>query len=232
MGYTKAADLVGKEIKGFKVLDYKRENKRTYLLVICPYCKQEKWMRKDSIDDPKTKSCGCYNQKHNAFKAEDISGQIFGRLKALKPTDKRASNGAVIWECLCTCGNITCASEKDLKSGGVRSCGCLGIENSRENGRKAGEHIKEEYCIAGTNVNNLTAKMHRNNTSGIKGVFWDKNRERWCAQIRFQGHNYNLGRYEKIEDAASARKEAEEKKFGDFLKWYYETYPEKKKTNS
>ena len=229
MGYTKASDLVGKEIKGFKVLDWKRENKRTYLLVVCPYCKKTKWMRKDSIDDPKTKSCGCYNKQNNVFNAEDITGQVFGRLKALKPTENKGSNGAIIWECLCTCGNITHVSTKDLKSGFVKSCGCLGRENSIKNGRKAGVYIKKEYCIDGTNINNLTAKIRKDNTSGIKGVCWDKSKGKWCAQIRFQGRNYRLGRYEKLEDAADARKEAEGKISGDFLKWYYEKYPEKKK---
>lgn len=229
MGYAKASDLVGKEIKGFKVLDWKTEKGRAYLLVVCPLCKKQKWMRRDFINDPKTRSCGCYNISKNQFKSEDITKKTFGRLTAIRPTDKKASNGAVIWECKCSCGNTTYSSIGLLKKGAVRSCGCLGVENSVKNGKNAGKVIREEYCIAGTNINNLSAKIRKNNTSGIKGVCWDKRRNKWLAQIRFQGRNYNLGRYAKIEDAAEARKEAEEKKFGDFLKWYYETYPEKKK---
>lgn len=53
---------------------------------------------------------------------------------------------------------------------------------------------------------------------------WDKDREKWTAQIGFQGKNYHLGRFEKKEDAIKARKKAEEKIFGDFLKWYKEVY--------
>ena len=41
--YTKAEDLVGTTYKGFKVLDYKRENRRSFLQVECPYCKKIKW---------------------------------------------------------------------------------------------------------------------------------------------------------------------------------------------
>lgn len=229
MGYRKAADLVGTEIKGFKILDWKRENRRTYLLAVCPFCKKQKWMRKDNIDDPKTKSCGCYNVSKNHFKSEDITGETFGRLTAIRPTEKKTSDGSVVWKCKCSCGNIAYSSVKLLKSGDVQSCGCLGIENSVKNGKHAGKTIKEEYCIAGTNINNLTAKIGSNNTSGIKGVCWDKRRNKWLAQIGFRGRNYNLGRYAKIEDAAEARKEAEEKMFVDFLEWYYETYPNKKK---
>ena len=37
----------------------------------------------------------------------DISGQRFGRLTALYPTDRRDSHGVVYWVCRCDCGNQT-----------------------------------------------------------------------------------------------------------------------------
>ena len=43
----------------------------------------------------------------------------------------------------------------------------------------------------------------------------------------FRQKCYYLGGYDKIEDAAEARAAAEEKIFGDFLKWYEEEYPGK-----
>lgn len=42
------------------------------------------------------------------------------------------------------------------------------------------------------------------------------------AQIAFQGKNYNLGLYWSKKDAIKAREIAEEKIFGDFLRWYEE----------
>ena len=42
----------------------------------------------------------------------------------------------------------------------------------------------------------------------------------------FQKKCYYLGGYDRIEDAAKARAEAEEKIFGDFLRWYYDEFPE------
>ena len=41
---TRAADLVGTVYKGFKVLDCKTENRRSFLQVECPYCKKIKWI--------------------------------------------------------------------------------------------------------------------------------------------------------------------------------------------
>lgn len=75
-------------------------------------------------------------------------------------------------------------------------------------------------------------KIFKNNTSGVRGVVRNKNSQKWVAQIVFKGKNYYLGTYEKIEDAANARKEAEENFFENFLEWFAEKYPERwKKIN-
>ena len=223
----KASDLVGKEYKNFKILDCKRENKRTYLLVVCPFCHKKKWMRKDTIDKPEVISCGCYNRDKNFKKLQDISGERFGRLTAIYPTEKRdKSNGAVIWICKCDCGNYKEAAYSVLISGGVKSCGCLGKENSVKNGKIAGDNVAKVHCVQNTNIKNLTSKIPKNNTSGIKGVTWCKDRNKWAAQIGFKGKNYHLGRYDKKEDAAKIRRIAEENLFTSFLDWYAENYPE------
>lgn len=214
----KIAELVGKEYKGFKVLDYKRENKKSYLLVQCPKCGQEKWMRKDTIDKPNVVSCGCYNNSHNLRKTKDLRGNKIGRLTVIEPTtDRDKNNGSVIWKCKCECGNITYVSAYNLGRKAVRSCGCLGTENSRKNGTVAAVNIKTNFCADGTNVKRLMAKRPKNNTSGYKGVTWVKDKEKWCAQIVFKGKRYYLGYYEKKEEAVEARKEAEEKLFGTYL---------------
>lgn len=57
-------------------------------------------------------------------KPMDITGQRFGLLIAIKPTEQRASNGSIIWECLCDCGNITYVSVGQLTRKHTLSCGC------------------------------------------------------------------------------------------------------------
>lgn len=37
----------------------------------------------------------------------DITGDRFGRLAALNGTNKRGSDGSIIWLCQCDCGNLT-----------------------------------------------------------------------------------------------------------------------------
>lgn len=47
--------------------------------------------------------------------------------------------------------------------------------------------------------------MLKNNTSGIKGVHFDKNRCRWLAHIKINQKNVYLGRFENKIDAAISR---------------------------
>ena len=72
-----------------------------------------------------TKSCGCRRAeiaKKNFTK--DITGKTYNKLTALEPTDKRGSDGSIIWKCRCECGNIHFASVSSLTNGAIGSCGC------------------------------------------------------------------------------------------------------------
>lgn len=55
---------------------------------------------------------------------KDISGKRFGKLIAIRPTNKRAPNGSIRWECICDCGKITYPSINNLTRGHTKSCGC------------------------------------------------------------------------------------------------------------
>jgi hypothetical protein len=48
-----------------------------------------------------------------------------------------------------------------------------------------------------------------NNTYGIKGVVWDKNANKWMAQICTNGKRKYLGIYKNFDDAVMARYQAE-----------------------
>lgn len=53
--------------------------------------------------------------------------------------------------------------------------------------------------------------MFRDNTSGVRGVFWDSNRNQWRAEIKANGRKVNLGRFGRKEEAIKAREQAEQK---------------------
>lgn len=56
----------------------------------------------------------------------------------------------------------------------------------------------------------------KNNTSGAKGVCWDKKNSKWMAYIKVDGKSMHLGRYETKEQAASARELAAYLYHGEF----------------
>lgn len=57
--------------------------------------------------------------------------------------------------------------------------------------------------------NNRHTRLRQNNTSGVKGVSFDKRCDKWRASITVDRVQYNLGRFYKFEDAVAARVEAE-----------------------
>jgi hypothetical protein len=62
-------------------------------------------------------------------------------------------------------------------------------------------------------------KRRRDNTSGVKGVSYDKARDRWVAYIADgRGALVNLGRFHTLEEAAAARQRAADRHYGDFAR--------------
>jgi len=77
----------------------------------------------------------------------------------------------------------------------------------------------------------INPSVNKNNTTGVRGVYYHRHMRAYCAEIRFQRKRYHLGYYEHLNDAATARKTAENRLHGEFLDWYYETYPEQRKNH-
>ena len=57
----------------------------------------------------------------------DLTNQVFERLTVIKENG-RDKSGAILWECRCECGTIKTVRGNDLRSGKIKSCGCLGKE--------------------------------------------------------------------------------------------------------
>lgn len=56
------------------------------------------------------------------------------------------------------------------------------------------------------------------NTSGFKGVTWDRSRNKWKAQVELLKNKINVGRFDTAEAAARAYDEAAKKLHGQFAK--------------
>lgn len=78
------------------------------------------------------RSCGCLSRDIHAGLALNLRGQRFGRLLVLKSTNKRTTDGSVIWKCKCDCGSEVLVPAKSLVSEHTKSCGCLQKERAFE----------------------------------------------------------------------------------------------------
>ena len=67
-------------------------------------------------------------------------------------------------------------------------------------------------------IKNMTVPS--TNTSGARGVYFDKRSNKWRARLKYKGKLMNFGTFDKFEDAVTARKKAEEEYFGSVLAEY------------
>lgn len=58
---------------------------------------------------------------------KDETGNKYGKLTVLYPTDKRNSKREIFWHCKCDCGNECDVLGRLLRNGNTRSCGCLRV---------------------------------------------------------------------------------------------------------
>ena len=167
-----------------------------------------------------TKSCGCGRKKKHMA---EIEGQRFSSLTAVRRTDKKRGS-SYLWECRCDCGNTVYVTANSLLSGNTKSCGCIRKNNMKEMHEKKGIITDHITLVDGTCIEKLESQgLRSDNSSGYRGVH--ARGGRWIASIGFKKKNYYLGIYSRLEDAIQARKDAEDRLYGEFLKWYYENHP-------
>ena len=76
------------------------------------------------------------------------------------------------------------------------------------------DNRKSQLRIVSASQNSMNTVKRKDNTSGVTGVSLENNR--WSAQITCGGKLIRLGRFNTFDEAASARKLAEEKYFGEY----------------
>lgn len=106
-------------------------------------------------------------------KYKDLTGQVFGEGR-LKVLHKAPSGRRVQWVCQCECGNICVVRGDHLKSGVVKSCGCI------PRGRPAGEMRTEEMKSYSDSLSALTMgvdDLYQNLANAIVAVAADDYRK-------------------------------------------------------
>lgn len=79
----------------------------------------------------------------NIGKFIDLTGHKFGRLTVIEISEKK--NKHLYWLCKCECGNLKSISGSNLKSGRIKSCGCLNEQFEDLTGRQFGKLIVKSF---------------------------------------------------------------------------------------
>ena len=73
---------------------------------------------------------------------KNLKGKKFGRLIALKDSNKKSKCGSSMWICICQCGKITEIDIRHLNSNHTRSCGCLRKEYRHGDAKEISKHYR------------------------------------------------------------------------------------------
>ena len=172
-------------------------------------CGAEKNILGANLLNGHSKSCGCTRQR-------DLTGKRVGRLTVLERTELTSSCGkrrTYLWKCLCDCGEYVYRPTDKLTDG--TECMCEACAE-----KHAAERMRENAgYVGGTQISRIrTDRPIATNSSGVRGVYFDRRTGRWRARLKFKGKLMNFGSYADFNDAVRARRQAEEEYYGEFLK--------------
>lgn len=134
-------NLVGRRFGWLKVirLGTRRVPKHTYWLCECGRCGKRKEIRADNLVDGRVVSCGCYHRFVMAKSGiHHKPGTRFARLVVISEAGR--SRKGRLYCCRCDCGRKVVVAGQHLRSGEVRSCGCLYNETRRTANLRHGQN--------------------------------------------------------------------------------------------
>lgn len=109
--------MIGETYSKLKVVAYTEKKKAHHKLWLCRCeCGKEVEVVGVALANETVRSCGC-------TPPEDLTGRRFDRLVVLRFHNR--NKGRWHWLCRCDCGVEKVVQEPALKTGTVRSCGCL-----------------------------------------------------------------------------------------------------------
>lgn len=195
-------------------------------------CGNPKWklIASTRLTSGETKSCGCLQKEiasatHSKPNKYDLSG-LYGIGYTSQPDSYGRYEFYFDLEDYDKIKNYTWRFSndylRDTKDGNIAMHQIIlptedGFVADHIHGEKSkNDNRKENLRIANQSQNLMNTKKRKDNTSGVKGVYWRKDTNKWTAFIWVDKKHISLGCFGNFEDAVKTRREAEEKYFGEF----------------
>ncbi|CAJ2235831.1 hypothetical protein FD33_GL000001 [Companilactobacillus paralimentarius DSM 13238 = JCM 10415] len=141
----------------------------------------------------------------------DLTGEKFGHLTAIRKLPYDGTNNN-IWLCQCDCGQTAKVVSSALTRGVRVTCG--GPAHQEEHTKKGRKAIKEKLYVDNLAVGRIDSskvKKSKRNTTGVTGVWFSKQKNKYIAEIKLDGVKSYLGSFKTLEEAKAARLETERK---------------------
>jgi hypothetical protein len=194
---------------------------RSYSTSICRCeCGVTKQVVTGSLIRGKTRSCGCLRKQLMTTHGQLSAGKRSKEYKCWNSIKSRCLNckhkqfknyggrGITI------CDEWLNSFETFLKDMGLATTKAIGLAPSKAHSLDRIDNARgysKENCRWATNQQQaINQRVRCDNTSGVKGVYWDEKSNKWIARISINRKRKNLGSFLTKEDAIAARLKAEE----------------------
>ncbi len=96
-----------------------------------------------------------------------------------------------------------------------------GEESKKEIDHIDGDRSNDRWCNlreASSSENKMNMAIRSDNTSGVKGVGWNKRLSKWHVRVKVRGIQYHIGYFDDLVAAKEAREAAALRHHGEFAK--------------
>lgn len=213
----KCSDLAGKQIGVLKVLKKVNEQNlhEAYWECECIVCGWRRICSSGNLKTHKYSKCNCNKLKPNIYEEHDNYYKVF-----LNQDDNRfflidKEDYPIVSQykwCLDHDNYIVNKEiklhnfvyDKEISNGYI-------IDHINGN---PFDNRKSNLRLCTHSQNSCNQRLNIKNTSGHKGVWFDKKHNKWCASIKVNNKNIWLGRYDEFKDAVKVRENAEQEYHG------------------
>jgi len=198
-------DITNRKFGTLTALYPLQERKNKCIVWQCK-CDCGKSIKVNSTDLLRHRRTTCGDGEHRKMV---VVGERRGHLTLLRDTGLRDSKGERLYEWQCDCGNIFCRNLLGTSRTDIphlcpecqKRIKAAQVTEAREKADRDPATGLSRTAL----INIQEGKPTKRNTSGVRGVHWNENKQKWVATGRIDGHLHELGSFDDLQEAKEER---------------------------